>query len=65
MSITNIGIEKFLVEFDIYAVDNTLDKTKNVVQSDIESIMVGTEKDFLQMNAVHMKPKFIQNMPTR
>jgi len=33
------------VEFNICTGDNTLDKAKDVVQSDIESIKVGTEKD--------------------
>lgn len=47
-SITNIGNEKFLVKFDICAGDSYLDKAKVLVKSDIETILVGSDKDIAE-----------------
>ncbi|MFB5597498.1 MAG: plastocyanin [Nitrosopumilaceae archaeon] len=44
-SIVNVGTEKFLIKFDICADDALLDKAKVLVKSDIETILVGSDKD--------------------
>lgn len=49
-SIQNIGTEKFMIKFDICAGDILLDKAKVLVKSDIEIILVGSDKD-IQANS--------------
>lgn len=44
-SITNIGTEKSLISFDICAGDKQLDKAKVLIKSDLEVILIGSDKD--------------------
>ena len=44
-SIVNIGTEKSMIKFDICAGDEPLDKAKVLVKSDIEVILIGSDKD--------------------
>ena len=44
-SLVNAGHEKSLIQFDICAGDKQLDKAKVLVKSDLETVVVGSDKD--------------------
>ena len=63
-SIQNIGNEKHMIQFDICAGDKPLDKAKVLVKSDLEIIVVGSDKDVFSNSCRNYETQIYSKFPS-